>query len=409
MKYLFVHQNFPGQYLHILQHLTTDPSNEIVFMSEPSSRSMDGVRRLLYTFPRPDQEAIHPVARDLDYAGRRAELVSNMAANLKRLGFVPDIIIGHHGWGELLDLVDIWPGVPLLGYFEFYYHTDGADVVYDPEFVMAPDRFPRVRAMNAINLLALNLGQHGQTPTRFQRDTYPEWARPSIRMIREGAQLDVCKPDPAARKRRFEIGDFKVAPGEKLLTYVARNLEPYRGYHTMMRALPQLMRDRPDLKVVMIGGDDVSYGARLANDTWRNVFLREVESRIDMNRLCMPGQIAYDKYLELLKRSDTHVYLTYPFVASWSLREALAMGCAIVASDVESVTEFITHDDNGLLVPGLDPGTLADTVLKVLADTKLNKRLRVSARRYAETHLDMKDYIASMMATIAELTGKPVT
>ncbi len=405
MRYLFVHQNFPGQYLHIIHHLMKDPSSEVVFLGEPNGRSIDGVRRVLYSTPKPDQEHIYPVARDFDLAARRGGTVADMARNLKRLGFTPDIVIGHHGWGEMLDLKDVWPDVPILGYFEFFYQTDGQDVDYDPEFPLTNERFPRVRAMNLINFLALNLNEHGQTPTQWQLDTYPQWAHSKIRLIREGARLDVCKPEPAARKRPFEIGKFHVRPDEKLVTYVARNLEPYRGFHTMMRTLPHLLAERPDVKVVLVGGDEVSYGARLAKGTWREFYCQELAGKYDESRVCMPGQIAYDKYLEMLKRSDTHIYLTYPFVASWSLREALACGCAVVAADVQSVTEFVQHDSNGLLVPGLDNRKLADTVLQLLEDNKLNRRLRLSARRYAEQYLDMNDYLANMTATIKEITG----
>ena len=406
MRYLFVHQSFPGQYLHLVQHLLKDPANEVVFISEPSARTIEGVRRLLYNCPKPDQEHIHPAARDFDTAARRGDIVAGMAENLKRLGFKPDIIIGHHGWGELLNLPEVFPGVPILGYFEFYYHVDGQDVDYDPEFPMATDRFPRVRAMNIVNQLALDLGQHGQTPTDWQHNCYPEWARPKIQVIKEGARLDVCKPDAAARKRGFQIGEFKVKPGDKLVTYVARNLEPYRGFHTMMRALPRLLSERPDMKVIIVGGDDVSYGARLATGNWREHYCTQMAGKYDASRVCMPGQIQYETYLQLLQRSDVHTYLSYPFVASWSLREALACGCPIVASAVDPVKEFVTHDDNGLLVNGLDPEQVADNVLEVLENNRLNRRLRLAARRYAEQHLDMNVTLDTIMAKIRELTGK---
>lgn len=406
MRYLFIHQNFPGQYLHLLRHLATDPANELVFISEANPNVIEGVRRVLYQTPKPNQEQVHQVARDFDLAARRAEIVAGMARTLKQLGFTPDIVIGHHGWGELLDIRDVYPDAPVLGYFEFYYATDGQDVDYDPEFPISADRYPRIRAMNVVNHLALAMNQHGQTPTRWQLTRYPDWAQKGIRLVYEGARLDTCKPNPAVRDEEFVIGEFRVAPHEKLVSYVARNLEPYRGFHVMMRALPDLLAGRPDVKVVMVGGDDVSYGARLAEGTWREHFQKELAGKYDASRVLLPGQVPYDTYLRLLQRSDTHVYLTYPFVASWSLREAMACGCAIVGSDVESVAEFVTHGRNGLLVPGLDSKALARTVLQVLEDEKLNHKLRAGARRYAERHLDMKDYFATMEATIAEITGR---
>jgi glycosyltransferase involved in cell wall biosynthesis len=405
VRYLFVHQNFPGQYLHFIRHLLEDQANEIVFLSEPNANALPGVRRVIYLKPAvaPD---VHPNLRDLDAALRRAEAVAGLARNLRGLGFNPDIIIGHHGWGEMLDLVDVWPGTPMLGYFEFYYDTHGQDVGFDPEFPIGADQFPRIRAMNTVNLLALALRQHGQTPTLWQRTRYPEWAQAEMDVLPEGARLDLCRPDPKLREKPFALGHFVVKPGEKLVSYVSRNLEPYRGFHVMMRALPALLKARPDAKVVMVGGDNVSYGARLPDTTWREHMQRELAGKYDSRRVLLPGQLAYDDYRRLLQRSDAHVYLTYPFVASWSLREALACGCAVAAADVEPVREFITHNRNGLLTPALDPAALAQTVLRLLEDDRLNQRLRRGARRYAEQHLDMDRHIAAFTARVAALTGK---
>ncbi len=405
VNYLFVHQNFPGQYFHIIQHLLRDKRNQLVFISEPNANRIEGVRRVFYQAPKGEDSA-HPHARDWDSAARRAELVAQTAANLKRLGFIPDVIIGHHGWGELLDLCDVWPGVPMLGYYEFYYETDGQDVGYDPEFPVSPDRFARIRAMNIVNLMALAQGQHGQTPTRWQHTRYPEWARPRISLLPEGARLDVCRPDPSAARAPFELGGFAVTPREKLVTFVCRNLEPYRGFHVMMRALPRLLRERTDARVILVGGDDVSYGARLASGTWREFMQRELAGKYDTSRVLFAGQIPYASYVRLLQRSDAHVYLSYPFVASWSLREALACGCQVVGADVEPVAEFITHGENGLLVPGLDPDAVAEATIGALADRRRARRLREAARRYAETHLQMPAHLAAYDAIVAEMTGR---
>ncbi len=406
MNYLFVHQNFPGQYYHLIRHLLHDTSNRLMFISEPNDNRIDRVQRAFYRAPKVDPEPTHPNARDWDLAARRAELVAQTATNLKRLGFAPDVIIGHHGWGELLDLVDVFPGSPILGYFEFYYDTEGQDVGYDQEFPVSRERFPRIRAMNVVNHLALALNQHGQTPTRWQLTRYPEWARSQIRLMPEGAQLDVCKPKPELAKQNFELNGFRVTPKERLVTFVCRNLEPYRGFHTMMRALPRLLRERRDLRVIMVGGDDVSYGAKLTQGTWREFMQRELAGQYDESRVLMPGQVPYGSYLRLLQRSDVHVYLTYPFVASWSLREALACGCQIVAADVEPVSEFISHGQNGILVPGLDSQAVAEAVLSALEDKRGAKRLRAGARQFAEEHLDMQTHLDAYAARVAEITGR---
>ena len=405
MKYLFVHQNFPGQYLHIVRHLVASKQHDVVFITEPNGNRIAGVRAVPYAKPRGAAPEAHVAARELDGAVRRAEVVAHTASNLKQLGFEPDIIIGHHGWGELLNIRDVWPNAPLLGYLEFYYCIDGVDVGFDPEFPTHPADHPRIRAKNAVNLLALNLGGDSQTPTRWQLSTYPDWARRLITLLPEGVNLDVCKPNAQVRRRNLTIGGTAIKPNEKLITYVARDLEPYRGFHVMMRAVPHLLRARKDIRVVLVGADGISYGMPPPEGTWRQTMLTELGDSIDPTRVLFPGRIDYPTYIAMLQRSDAHVYLTYPFVASWSLREALAAGCAVIGSDTPTVGEFVTHEQNGLLVPFLDPKGLADTVLRVLEDASLARRLREGARRYAVKELAMADYIAAYEALIARLTG----
>jgi glycosyltransferase involved in cell wall biosynthesis len=406
LKLLFVHQNFPGQFLHIARHLAALRAHELVFITEPNANLIDGVRKVPYMKPRPAAPETHIAARELDVAVRRAEIVAGTANSLKQLDFVPDIVIGHQGWGEMLNLPDVFPGVPMIGYMEFYYQIDGADVTFDPEFPIDPADFPRIRAKNAVNHIALNMDGHAITPTKWQLSTYPDWARPQIDLLWEGVDLDVCSPDEKARHAALKIGDMSIRRGDTLVTYVSRDLEPYRGVHTMIRALPALHRAHKNLKVVMLGGDGVSYGVAAPNGgTWREIFLKEVAGQIDPSRVSFPGRIDYTTYLSLLRRSDAHVYLTYPFVASWSLREALAVGCAIVGSDTEPVREFISHGRNGLLTSFFDPRGLTDAVLKVLDDKKLDQKIRAGARRYAERHLAMADYLRVFRRKIDTLTG----
>jgi glycosyltransferase involved in cell wall biosynthesis len=407
VKFLFIHHNFPGQYLHILRHLVAEDRHEIIFLTEENPNLMRGVRKIVRAKPRGASPNVHTDVRELEVALQRAEIVAAGCASLDALGFVPDIVIGHHGWGELLNIRDVWPGVPMIGYFEFFYHAEGVDVGFDPEFVLSPKLIPGVRVKNAVNYLALNLGGHGQTPTRFQLETYPHWAQPKITLLPEGADLAVTTPDPAIRRKPFVIGDVRIPARRKVLTYVARDLEPYRGFHTFMRALPRLFRERADLEVIVIGQDGVSYGAQLAEGNWREYMLRELAGRLDLKRLHFMGRVDYDDYVRALQRSDTHVYLTYPFVASWSLREALASGCMLVASDTAPVRDFVTHNKNGLLTPCLDPDKLAETILGTLDDSPRTRRLRAGARAYAERNLDMAQHIKAFEAAISRAIAQP--
>lgn len=402
MRYLFVHQNFPGQFLHLLRHLVAQPGNDIVFITEPNDNTIPGVRKLSYQPPVTNEQTFMD-AREFEVATTRARIVQELCNRLKSLGFEPDIVIGHHGWGELLNIRDVWPTVPLLGYYEFYYRESGVDVGFDPEFPMLDTGYAGVRAKNAVNLLALDNPGHGQTPTRFQLSTYPEWAHSQITVLPEGVDLAVCRPDPTIRTRPLDVNGFIIEPTDTLITYISRDLEPYRGFHTMMRTLPALLRHTPSLKVVLVGGDGVSYGAKLVNTTWRAHLLAELGTTIDPARVCFPGRVPYDLFLRLLQRSDVHVYLTYPFVLSWSLREALACGCAIVGSATPPVEEFITHGKTGLLAPFTDANAVAASVIRLLDDPKLATRLRRNARAFAERTLAMDTYIRAYEVLIAKL------
>jgi glycosyltransferase involved in cell wall biosynthesis len=407
MKYLFVHQNFPGQFLHLVRHLLAQHEHDVVFICEPNSNSMPGVRRITYKPPVRPGPSTHSDARDFSHAMARAEAVAKAANQVKALGFQPDIIIGHHGWGELLNLPDVWPDVPLLGYHEFYYHLQGLDVGFDPEFRIGANSYSAIRAKNAVNLIALTNPGTGQTPTRFQLDTYPEWSRHNIHLLREGVNLKKCAPLDE-RRRDTTVGGVLIRANEHLITYVARDLEPYRGFHVMLRALPAVLRTNKNARAIIVGGDDVSYGSRLPDRTWREHMLAEVGSTLDTSRVHFPGKLDYDSYIRLLQRSDAHVYLTYPFVASWSLREALAIGCAIVGSDTPPVREFVTHGKTGLLSPFFDPGALADRIGETLEAGQAVEERRANARHWAEQHLDMGDYIRNYETLIASLTGQPV-
>jgi glycosyltransferase involved in cell wall biosynthesis len=404
VKYLFVHQNFPGQYLHFLKHLVARDRDQIVFLTEPNANHLAGVHKVAYRLKRGLSRATHPDAREFELASLRAETVARAAEQVKRLGFTPDIIIGHHGWGELLNIRDVWPA-PMLGYFEFFYHTEGVDVGFDPEFPPDPALYPRIRAKNTVNLLALAMGGHGQTPTRWQRATFPAWATGGIEILPEGVDLAFCKPRPAARQRSLVLDGLSIAPEEKLVTYVARNLEPYRGFHVMMRALVRVLAARRDVRAVLVGGDEVSYGMPpLQGGTWRARMLAELGEKIDRTRVHFPGKIDYRHFLALLQRSDAHVYLTYPFVASWSLREALAVGAPLIGSDTPPVREFVRDRCNGLLTPCLDHAQLAERILELIEDVALARRLGAAARRYAERHLRMEDHIASYRDVVRRLT-----
>nr|WP_294914517.1 glycosyltransferase family 4 protein [uncultured Neokomagataea sp.] len=409
MRYLFVHQNFPGQFSHFARHLSAQGGHEIVFLSEANAGDIPGVRRVIYRTEREPAEATHPYLHEFERGLLRAEAVARSARTLKSLGYVPDIIIGHHGWGELLNLVDVFPETPILGYLEFFYHSDRNDVGFDPEFPSSADLPSLVRIKNSINLQALNLPNSvGQTPTVFQKQTYPEWAQSKMALLHEGVDLEACKRDGRLRNRHLTIGGVHIAPKESVVTYVARNLEPYRGFHVFMRALPHIQAQCPDARIILIGGDGVSYGNPPPHGgNWRGHMLAELSGQINLDKVHFVGHVPHDDFRTLIQRSDAHVYLTYPFVASWSLREAMAASCPIIGSDTAPVREFIEDGVTGRLVPCLEPEQIAGAVVEVLEDRTLARRLGTAARRYAEKELSMDHYLTRYEALVQDvLAGK---
>lgn len=388
MKILFVHQNFPGQYLHMARHLGAQSEHEVVYITQRREIELPGVRKIVYKPRRTISPQVHHYLRESEAAVLNAQEVARVALDLRKAGFVPDVMLGHNGWGEIWYLKDIFPDAPLIGYFEFFYRMHGADVGFDPADPVTPDTAPRLRTKNLGNLLALDTADLGQCPTEWQKSGYPRRYHPILNVIHEGIDTGVLKPDPAAR---VLIADAKIEikAGDEIVTYVARNLEPYRGFPNFMRSLPRILSARPNARVLIVGGDEVSYGARLPpGQTFRQLMLKELAGSLDLSRVHFLGKIPYNGFIKVLQVSRVHVYLTYPFVLSWSMLEAMSAGCLIVGSRTQPVEEVIHHAGNGLLVDFFSPEQIADRVIDALEDRNSFASLRQNAR---ETVIDRYD------------------
>jgi glycosyltransferase involved in cell wall biosynthesis len=282
MNWLFIHQNFPGQYVHVARHLAGVGEHVIGIGQKRRTEpvNLSGVRRIEYV---PAQPASAPPAyvHEFELAVQNGLAVAQECERLKGEGFVPDAVIGHNGWGEMLYVKDVWPSAPQLGYFEFFYRAEGSDVDFDPEFPPEPDVAMRSRTRNAVNLLGLDSADWGQTPTKWQRDQYPPLHRRRISVIHEGIDTDLVRPDPTARL--LLRGGISFGPDDEVVTYCARNLEPYRGFHVFMRALPGVLRRRPNARALILGSDGVSYGRRPTRAaTWRQQLLDELAGELDL-------------------------------------------------------------------------------------------------------------------------------
>ena len=380
MNILFVHNNFPGQFRHIARALAQDPKTRIAAIGSSTSSSVDGVNLSRYGLRNIDVSATHPFARRFDLECYRAEQVLYALSSLASSGFVPDVIVAHSGWGETLPLRTVFPDARIVLYCEFFYGMRGRDVGFDPEFLQTGlDGNVALHLKNASTLLALADCDNAISPTEWQRSTFPSEYQHKITTIHEGVDVNVVKPNSAAVLRLPSGRELR--GDDEVVTFAARNLEPLRGYHIFMRALPHIMAERPRAEIVIIGGDGVSYGASPPpGKTWKSVFLDEIADRIDKDRVHFVGRLPYLKYLSALQISSAHVYLTYPFVLSWSLLEAMSTGCAIIASDTAPVREVV-NKKNGILVPFFDFDRLAEHVVEVLTDPRRFQPIRVGARR----------------------------
>lgn len=390
MKILFVHQNFPGQYLHLARHLGAIPGNEVVFITQRENVSLPGVRNIVYKPHRTITPSVHHYLRETEAAVLNAQEVARVVLTLKESGFVPDVMLGHNGWGEIWYLKDVFPDSPLIGYFEFYYRYHGADVGFDISETLIFDTAPRIRTKNLGNLLALESVDMGQTPTHWQKSLYPAQYQPMLHVTHEGVDTRHVVPDSNARLRLPDTG-LELALEAEVVTYVARNLEPYRGFPQFMRALPSILAQRPHAQVVIVGGDETSYGHGLPNgQTHKQQMLAELGDQIDLARVHFLGKVPYSTFLNILQISRVHVYLTYPFVLSWSMLEAMSAGCLLVASRTAPVEEVIRDGENGFLVDFFSPAEIAERVVVALADGRNSyAEIRQQARRTIIENYDL--------------------
>ena len=388
MNFLFVHNNCPAQFRPLAEALANSPAHRVAAIGAGGASEVPNVRLHRYDMPGFDVGATHPFARRFDLECRRAEQVLFAAGELAVERFAPDVVIAHCGWGETLPLRSLFPKARHVVYCEFYYRPEGQDVHFDPEAPrLGLDGVAALQCKNASTLLALAEADVGIAPTAWQRSTFPIEFQSKIRIAHEGVDLDSLRPN---REAAFQLPDGRsLSRHDEVVTFVARDLEPMRGYHLFLRALPELLEARPKARIVIAGGDGCSYShSPPTGETWKSHYLKEIEPQIDGRRVHFVGRLPYEAYRQLLQISATHVYLTYPFVLSWSLIEAMAMGCAIVASDTAPVREARTHGENAILVPFFESSALAAALSRNLGDPQGRTRRGQAARETARVRYE---------------------
>ncbi|MDO5613976.1 MAG: glycosyltransferase [Paracoccus sp. (in: a-proteobacteria)] len=380
MRILFVHQNFPGQFPHLAPALAAR-GHQVVALTDEKNQRPSPVPVVRYQAPQPPANPSPLGKTYAEYAERGWMAARGCRALRDRHGFTPDVIIGHSGWGETLFLKEIYPDAKLLVYAELLYRTRGQDVGFDPEFSSATDDSRVLTVARSAHLIqGIVQADAALSPTRYQADSFPLELRQKITVIHDGIDTRHIRPDPDARL--ILPGGQALKPGDEVLSFVVRSLEPYRGFHIFMRALPRVLAARPNAQVVIVGGEGVSYGGVPKDaESWKIKMMSEVGPRLDLSRVHFLGRVPYVQYLSLLQVARVHCYLTYPFVLSWSLTEAMAAGPLIVASDTEPVRELIADGENGRLVPFFDVAALSETLVRGLAGDPDAPRLTAAARQ----------------------------
>jgi glycosyltransferase involved in cell wall biosynthesis len=389
MKILFVHQNFPAQYCHIVPALLKQGGHEIVALYMNDVGHLPGVTAIRHgaNIAKPSS---HPYLSLYEDNIQRGHSAAQALEVLRERGFVPDLICAHPGWGEALFLKAVFPTAKLLCYQEFYYRSAGSDVDFDPEYMpTSKDYILTTPLRNSTILQSLALADFNISPTHWQKIQFPEVFQSRIKVLHDGIDTTRVKPDHAAFIELAGRG-VRLTVNDEVITFVNRNLEPYRGFHIFMRTLPALLRARPKAHVLIVGGDDVSYGRPLASgQTYRQKYMAEVGEFLDLQRVHFVGRIPYPVFINLLQISSVHIYLTYPFVLSWSLLEAMSAGCAIVGSATPPVLEVVRHEENGLLVDFFSPEQIVAAVDRVLDHPDRMADMRARARDFVIKNYDL--------------------
>lgn len=400
MKLLFVHQNFPGQFLHLAPEMVRR-GHDCLALTDAANTRPPGLPVARYRFEAPPVDpAATRLGRTYTQMSDRGVAVARAAARLRQQGYVPDVILGHSGWGETLFLKEVWPEAQLLIYAEFYYRGTGRDVGFDPEF--------QARGLDQLMIAqgrAAHLGQAllhadaGVAPTQWQASTFPPALRPMLSVIHDGIDTAVAHPDPEARLTLPSGRELRA--GDEIVSFVNRNLEPYRGWHVFARCLPEVLAARPSAQVVIVGGDGVSYGAApKAGGSWKQVLLEELTGRIDRSRVHFLGHVSHAQFVRLMQVTSVHAYLSYPFVLSWSMLEAMSAGALVVGSRTAPVEEVIDDFRNGRLVDFFDIEAWSATLIEALAHPARFAAMRTAARETILARYALSDCLPKMAAFV---------
>jgi glycosyltransferase involved in cell wall biosynthesis len=295
-------------------------------------------------------------------------------------GLKPDLIVGHSGFGTTAMLKELYDA-PIINFFEYYYHPHESDMDFRPDFPPAEIDFLRSRMRNAMILIDLETCAAGYCPTRWQHSLLPEVFQPKVEIIHEGIDTDLWYRRKVPRK----LGDDAIPNDVRIVTYVSRGFEAMRGFDVFIQIAKRISEEMPNVLFICVGSDRICYGNDLKHiqeKSFREYVLKTVQP--DLNRLRFTGLLPQEQLAEILSISDLHIYLTVPFVLSWSMLNALACECVVMASDTAPVREFITDGENGLLNDFFDIDGFVNQALSVLDKPANYRHLGQNGRKLIE-------------------------
>ena len=346
---LFIHPNFPAQFRHLARVLGQDDNYNVYYATKRKQGEIAGVSKIYYEPSRQVRPETHHYVRNLETAVLEGQGLYRVMIQLKDKGFYPQIIYGHSGWGPTLFMKDIFPQAQFLGYFEWFYNARGSDADFDPSDPLTADDYARIRVKNAAILTDLYSCDRGLSPTLWQRQQFPPEFQTKITTLHDGIDTEYFQPNPKAKLVLPKI-NLDLSEAEEIITYVARGMEPYRGFPQLIETISVMQKRRPQTHFVIVGQNRVAYGKSLSDGkTYKDAMLEKFS--LDMSKVHFTGLLPYNDYLQVLQVSSAHLYLTRPFVLSWSVLEAMSTGCVLVASDTPPVLELIKDNYNGLLIP----------------------------------------------------------
>ena len=404
MRILFLHSNFPAQFRHVATALARDSKNQVVFGTQRKEGKIPGVQKVIYETSRQARPETHHYVRNLENAVLQGQGFYREAQKLKAQGFIPDIVYGHCGWGAELFTKDIFPKATFLGFFEWYYHAHGTDADFDPNDPIDADTEAKIRVKNATMLLDLVSCDRGLCPTNWQKQQFPPEYQSKLTVRHDGVNTSFFKPNPGIKLVLPSV-NLDLSEAEEIVTYATRGMEPYRGFPQFMEAAALIQQRRPKAHIVVVGEDRVAYGKKLPDGkTYKQLMLEKLD--LDLSRIHFTGSLPYSQYLQVLQASSAHVYLTRPFVLSWSMIEAMSVGCAVIGSRTAPVQEVIQDGYNGLLVDFFSPEEIAQRVDEVLDHPDRLAALRTRARETVVQNYDLATLLPLHIQWLEESRAK---